>query len=1425
VNSITSSRPFALSRALRSGLVAVVTGVLMAAGLAVTPAHAVDDVAHLTLSLTTKAGKAPSSTLNVYAEPVVNGAPTDANDTAYAERSHGEFELELTADQDYVLLFDDPALLTGYSDIPLPLYYGGTSKLEDATVVSYGAGNHRLDANIVSAAKVAGKVVGADKKALKSVEVNLFAFDGSTWQLATTALTSAKGTYSFSNVDAGDYKLSYQRPTDDAEWIENGYPDYVGSKFLPAFSGNATTLATASIVTVGQTGTVTQNATLKLGGSITGTLATSGCTCDGATVLGLTTVAYKLLGNPVTGFTGIDNTRGSYLDSQIFSSIPFGPGYVGKTVTASGKYTLSGLPEGYYVVQVIDEDFDFEDFGHPEQFVGGGINWRTGTKFVVKQGKAAKAPSMTLRWATELPRTDALFAIENDEGIPLSDVDVELAPVDGTFGMTATTDDNGNVELTRLVPGNYTLTIAESDYLPLELGVTVHALGLMQRVTLEDRVELEFTDGVSIDGDPIIGTTLAVNSEATLDGIIDVDHSYQWYRDGVPIFGARGETYTVRGVDLDATLSVRVWLDAPSYSTLTGSATVADPVAVGQAPTATSAPVLSYTGGVLRVNAGRWDVAAVTPSYTWLVDGTPISNAGTSLKTTAADAGKTVSVQVVASKFGYENSAPTLSNVVAIPKLSATIKKPAKVTSSTVGEDVTYTFVPPVMSQTGYSFAARWYINGIDEGTGNTITLSVDDDRSVYVKATGTHPKYSGYAQEFVVEKGAAPVAVDQPFITVGPDFDSVLHGTGIAAVGVELRADQSQWLYSTVDETPTTRSYQWLANGVPIKGATKSSFTPTVAQANSALSVAITVSNPRFDSATFTFAAGTVAADTTLYSNPATVTLTGSGVAGTTLTAKASAWPIKGVATTYEWYLCQAACLDDEAAPELISGATGATLTVAESAPLGSKIAVVIRGLKTGYQDGFAVSAPITVSEPELVTPATKVAPKLSKSGDTFSIASGSYSVTGGSTSVEWFADTTSVGTDATFTLSSDDAGKAVRAVVSYELAGYASAVTTLAVQQGPLPTTGTPAIGTRTFGGSLSIANPFTYSSGSDNLATLSYKWFAGGKVIKGATKSTLPTSVALLGKPISVTVVSKSPLFPTATFTSAPTTILLKAAPETAAPVTFTVAGGALKPGAKATVAPITWNVTGLKIAYHWQSSADGTIWSTISKATKPTYTATTADAGKQLRVRVSATRAGYDFAEISSAPRAVDYNTALEFTTDPVVTGSGAVGTSLSVSAGTSNTTGAKFSYQWLLDDIVIPGATKSSLAILPSHFGKELSVRVTASKPGNVPATVEPRSVKVGVGAAPVATSKNAPKITGTLTSGSTLIASTGIWNIDGLTFTFQWKRNGVDVADATSRSYELTAADVATQLSVTVTATRTGYANGTSTSTLTKAIR
>ena len=79
----------------------------------------------------------------------------------------------------------------------------------------------------------------------------------------------------------------------------------------------------------------------------------------------------------------------------------------------------------------------------------------------------------------------------------------------------------------------------------------------------------------------------------------------------------------------------------------------------------------------------------------------------------------------------------------------------------------------------------------------------------------------------------------------------------------------------------------------------------------------------------------------------------------------------------------------------------------------------------------------------------------------------------------------------------------------------------------------------------------------------------------------------------------------------------------------------------------------------------------------------------------------------------------------------------------------------------------------------------------------------------------------APQVTGTAKYGATLSATTGSWNTKGLTFGYQWLRDGNPVAGAQAGTLKLGAADVGHQLSVRVTATKAGKAPGSAVSTAT----
>jgi 5'-nucleotidase len=75
-----------------------------------------------------------------------------------------------------------------------------------------------------------------------------------------------------------------------------------------------------------------------------------------------------------------------------------------------------------------------------------------------------------------------------------------------------------------------------------------------------------------------------------------------------------------------------------------------------------------------------------------------------------------------------------------------------------------------------------------------------------------------------------------------------------------------------------------------------------------------------------------------------------------------------------------------------------------------------------------------------------------------------------------------------------------------------------------------------------------------------------------------------------------------------------------------------------------------------------------------------------------------------------------------------------------------------------------------------------------------------------------------PVISGQARVGRTLTASDGTWSVLSPTLAYQWNRDGVPIPDATGKTYVVTGADAGADLTVTVTASKDGFGEGTATS-------
>ncbi len=82
-----------------------------------------------------------------------------------------------------------------------------------------------------------------------------------------------------------------------------------------------------------------------------------------------------------------------------------------------------------------------------------------------------------------------------------------------------------------------------------------------------------------------------------------------------------------------------------------------------------------------------------------------------------------------------------------------------------------------------------------------------------------------------------------------------------------------------------------------------------------------------------------------------------------------------------------------------------------------------------------------------------------------------------------------------------------------------------------------------------------------------------------------------------------------------------------------------------------------------------------------------------------------------------------------------------------------------------------------------------------------------------------------PMVRGRTTVGATLTGTPGTWDKDGLTFAYQWLRDGTPVAGATGKTLRLTSADVGHRMAIQVTANSPGASPGSATSDATTRVK
>lgn len=228
--------------------------------------------------------------------------------------------------------------------------------------------------------------------------------------------------------------------------------------------------------------------------------------------------------------------------------------------------------------------------------------------------------------------------------------------------------------------------------------------------------------------------------------------------------------------------------------------------------------------------------------------------------------------------------------------------------------------------------------------------------------------------------------------------------------------------------------------------------------------------------------------------------------------------------------------------------------------------------------------------------------------------------------------------------------------------------------------------------------------------------------------------------------------------------------------------------------------SWEPLPEKVSYQW--FVDG---KTKLGATSSSFTPTSSDVGKTLEVAVTYTLGGYapetrrtGKVKIGGMPM-VGGRIALA--------GTARVGTELIASVVDWNPGDAKFTYEWWLGSSKLQSGSRPRFTIPPSAYGKQVTVKVVATRNGYDRKVVHNHSPRVAAGTLVSAV----PRVAGSARPGKTLSAFVS-WGPRPVTYRYQWYVGSKAIKRATKSSYKVSKKYRNKKIRVRVVGLKPGYA-------------
>ena len=545
------------------------------------------------------------------------------------------------------------------------------------------------------------------------------------------------------------------------------------------------------------------------------------------------------------------------------------------------------------------------------------------------------------------------------------------------------------------------------------------------------------------------------------------------------------------------------------------------------------------------------------------------------------------------------------------------------------------------------------------------------------------------------------------------------------------------------------TLSYQWSKNGNPISGATSSGYTsPATTIADNGAVYAVTISNAygtvSSSNALLTVAPAAVAP--TFSTQPASQSIPVGQTASFSVTVSGT------VPLSYQWLKNGSN----------IVGATSSSYTTPaiSDADNGAVYAVTVSNSAGAVTSS---SATLTVL-PALVAPtfSAQPTPQYVEIGQS---ASFTATVTGTAPlSYQWKKNGSNIAgaisnSHTTPLASLADNGAVYTLTVSNSVGTVTSNDATLSVNAAPV-------IATQPASQSVAAGQTVSFGVVAFGSGTLSYQWSKNGTVISGATTKSYTTPATTSAYNGAVYTVTVSNAYGTVSSSNATLTVI-SGPTVTTHPTNQTVTEGEGQTASFSVVASGTAPIT-----YQWRKNGIHISGATSSMYTTPA--ASSADNGAVYSVVVS-----------NSAGTATSNNATLTVNSGPRINtqpASQTVNAGQTVSFGVTAWGTGTLSYQWSKNGTDISGATSSSYTS-PATTSADNGA-VYAALVRNAYGWVYSSNATLTVITAPTVSTQPSSQ---TVTAGQT--ASFSVTASGTAPFTYQWRKNGINISGATSSSY------------------------------------